>query len=183
MRTRSGFSLIEIIVVIAIIALLAGLATPVFLRAKQSANVQICVANFKQFHTALELYRSDWGTAEVGTPAQMGFPLSSVPLFPPQECRGLDMNCKTPGTYQLRWPSPDPNFPFYSEEAQMGWATYVAEHGPNALLLFDLSHQDHCPQSDFSRYRALGLNLGGSVFWRKGLGDPLSNGWWHPLSP
>lgn len=179
MRTRSGFSLIEIIVVIAIIALLAGLATPVFLRAKQSANEQICVANFKQFHTALELYRSDWGTAEVGTPAQMGFPLFADALLPTQECRGLDMNCKRPGSYKLHWPPPDPKHPFYSEEAQNGWGAYVTHYGPSAMLIDDASHNDHCPQSEFSRHRVLCLNLGGSVYWRKGLGDPRMATWFH----
>lgn len=179
MRTSRGFALIELIIIIAIIALLAGLITPVFLRAKQSANEAICVSNLKQFHVALEMYRADWSTTDVGTPAQMGFPIFADSLLPPQECRGLDRRCASPGVYTMRWPSPDPQAPYYSEEAFVRWAEYVGTYGSSAILLYDASHQDHCPNSEFSRRRVLGLNLGGSVYWRVRRGDPFSVEWWH----
>lgn len=181
MHRRSAFTLVEVIVVIAIIALLAALAAPVFIRAKQSANETICLTNFKQFHAALELYRADWSSSDVGTPAQMGMPTFASALLPPAECRGQDEKCLSPGSYTIRWPNPNPATPNYSVLAQDAWAEYVGNYGPSSVLMYDESHQDHCPHSEFSKMRVLGVNLGGSVFWRVRRGDPNLHSWWHEI--
>ncbi len=181
MRRRSAFTLVEVIVVIAIIGLLATLAAPVFIRAKQSANETICLNTFKQFFSALELYRADWSSTEVGDPAQMGLPPSADDIMPPYNCRGLDRQCKSPGVYTVRWPRTDPSTPNYSVTAVRAWVEYVATHGSTSLLIFDDSHQDHCPRSEFSKMRVLGLNLGGTVYWRVRRGDPSQNTWWHEV--
>lgn len=181
MHRRSAFTLVEVIVVIAIIGLLAALAAPVFIRAKQSANETICLNNFKQFHAALELYRADWSSTDIGTPAQMGLPIFADDLLPLQGCRGLDRQCKSPGAYTVRWPSTDPSTPNYTVAAVKAWAEYVGNFGPNSVLMFDDSHQDHCPRSEFSRMRVLGVNLGGSVYWRVRRGNPSLHSWWHEV--
>jgi prepilin-type N-terminal cleavage/methylation domain-containing protein len=59
MRVRTGFTLIELLVVIAIIAILAAILFPVFVRAKESANLCTCVSNQKQILFALEQYVSN----------------------------------------------------------------------------------------------------------------------------
>ncbi len=181
MKSRRGFTVLEVIVVIAIIGLLAALAAPVFVRAKRSAHETTCIANLKQAHVALELYRADWSTTEVGTPAQMGFPLSALLMFPrPEMCKGVDpMLCTSPGAYMQRWPEVDPEHPNYSEEGGPYWAAYIQEQGASALLVHDASHQDYCPQSRMSTQRVLGLTLGGSVYWKIRRGDPMKSEWWH----
>jgi len=57
---RTGFTLIELLVVIAIIAILAAILFPVFLRAKQSAYVNKCLAHGRQLGIAMMSYMEDY---------------------------------------------------------------------------------------------------------------------------
>ena len=59
-RTR-GFTLIELLVVIAIIAILAAILFPVFISAKERANMSRCLENLKQIHRGLVIYADDFG--------------------------------------------------------------------------------------------------------------------------
>jgi prepilin-type N-terminal cleavage/methylation domain-containing protein/prepilin-type processing-associated H-X9-DG protein len=58
---RSGFTLIEMLVVIAIIAVLAGILFPVLSRAREKGRQTACASNLKQIGVALELYAGDAG--------------------------------------------------------------------------------------------------------------------------
>jgi prepilin-type N-terminal cleavage/methylation domain-containing protein len=55
-KKRSGFTLIEIMVVIAIIAILAAILTPVLMRARFKTYHSACIQNERNLATALELY-------------------------------------------------------------------------------------------------------------------------------
>lgn len=57
-----GFTLVELLVVIAIIAALAGLATPVILRAKKKADLTQATNNMKQLGVLLFEFDQDWGS-------------------------------------------------------------------------------------------------------------------------
>lgn len=56
MKTRKGFTLVEILVVVGILALLAVIAIPNLVRAKISANESAARATLKQVSSALENY-------------------------------------------------------------------------------------------------------------------------------
>ena len=58
-RTRRGFTLVEILVVIGVIALLAGIAFPVFSRARENGRRTSCASNLKQLGLAFQQYAQD----------------------------------------------------------------------------------------------------------------------------
>jgi prepilin-type N-terminal cleavage/methylation domain-containing protein len=61
-RKSRGFTLVELLVVIAIIAALAGLATPVILRAKKKADLTAATNNMKQLGALMFEFDQDWGS-------------------------------------------------------------------------------------------------------------------------
>jgi len=58
-RHQSGFSLVELLVVIGVIAVLMGLLMPVLGRARESANRTACMSNMRQLAAGLLQYASD----------------------------------------------------------------------------------------------------------------------------
>lgn len=58
-RSKSGFTLIEILVVIAIVALLTALLIPAFSSARESMRTTSCASNLKQIGLAISLYVND----------------------------------------------------------------------------------------------------------------------------
>lgn len=55
-RTRKGFTLIELMVVMSIILILAGLLTPGIMGGIERAKKIDCTNNLKQIYTAMQLY-------------------------------------------------------------------------------------------------------------------------------
>jgi prepilin-type N-terminal cleavage/methylation domain-containing protein len=79
---KSGFTLVEIMIVVAIIGLLASIAIPNFVRARNTAQKNACINNLRQIdgakqQWALENKKSDTDTpadADVGQYIKNGFP-------------------------------------------------------------------------------------------------------------
>ena len=59
-KKREGFTLIELLIVVAIIGILAGIAIPNFLGARNRARVSRVFADFRTIGTALESYYVDF---------------------------------------------------------------------------------------------------------------------------
>ena len=74
----SGFTLVEMLVVIAVIAILAALLLPVLSRAKMRATTASCLNNQKQLAMAWHMYADDNGDRIVNFSTY--YPPSSVPL-------------------------------------------------------------------------------------------------------
>lgn len=64
MNKKSGFTLVEIMIVVAIIGLLAAIAIPSFVKARNTARANACVNNLRQLDGAKEqaALAENWGT-------------------------------------------------------------------------------------------------------------------------
>jgi prepilin-type N-terminal cleavage/methylation domain-containing protein len=58
-KRNSGFTLVEILVVLAIIAILAALLFPAFAKAKENARQTTCQTNLQQISLAVKMYYQD----------------------------------------------------------------------------------------------------------------------------
>ncbi len=66
---KSGFTLVEIMIVVAIIGLLAAIAIPNFVRARAKAQINTCIANLKQIDGAKESWALENKKKTGDTPA------------------------------------------------------------------------------------------------------------------
>ncbi len=87
LRTRKGFTLVEIMIVVAIIGLLAAIAIPNFIKAREMAEKNACVANLKQIQGAIQVWAIDKGKGDADVPTQGDLVPDYIKAWP--KCRGV----------------------------------------------------------------------------------------------
>src|SRR3989442_9622634 len=75
MTRKSGFTLVEIMIVVAIIALLAAIAIPNFVKARTASQKSACIANLKQIDGA----KATWALEQKKTSADV--PVGTTDLY------------------------------------------------------------------------------------------------------
>jgi prepilin-type N-terminal cleavage/methylation domain-containing protein len=68
---RSGFTLVEIMIVVAIIALLAAIAVPSFMSARTKSMQSSCLNNLRLIDGAMQQYALDYSNTVATTMAQL----------------------------------------------------------------------------------------------------------------
>jgi prepilin-type N-terminal cleavage/methylation domain-containing protein len=91
---KAGFTLVEIMIVVAIIGLLAAIAIPNFVRARNSSQANACINNLRQIDSATQQWAIETGAADSTAPSTAIYNYIKQGI-------SLSTNCPSKGTYTL----------------------------------------------------------------------------------
>ena len=99
---NSGFTLVEIMIVVAIIGLLAAIAIPNFVKARTASQKNACIANLKQIQGAKATWALELKKLDTDTPAD-------ADLFGATAYIRTKPGCPGSGTYTLGTVATEPS--------------------------------------------------------------------------
>jgi prepilin-type N-terminal cleavage/methylation domain-containing protein len=152
-RERRGLALTEVLVVVAILLILATIGLVVGRSVKQAVSKSTCEIHLRSLHSALQLYRNEWGnpTIAVGDVGLLG--------LPPDWISRKGISAKTPlfGTWE-EWQCPAPKsraieyMPHYEYLVWPGeeFVEHTRIYKGRTPIILDKNHNDHAKNSAFS---------------------------------
>ena len=91
---NSGFTLVEIMIVVAIIGLLAAIAIPNFVRARTTSQKNACINNLRQYDGAVQQYALENKLA-----SDASYALTDLQAYVKLDSTGALPACPAGGTY------------------------------------------------------------------------------------
>src|ERR1039458_6004406 len=91
---KAGFTLVEIMIVVAIIGLLAAIAIPNFVRARETSQKNACINNLRQLDAALQQYALETGLSSSAT-----YTMANVQPYVKLTSGGALPACPSGGSY------------------------------------------------------------------------------------